>query len=206
MRSKQATWFECKIRYEKTNEEGLQKKVTEQYTVDALSFSEAEHRITEEMSAYISGEYEITDVKKAPYKEVFFSDDAADDRWYRAKLMFITIDEKTEKEKRSAVTYLVQAATLDGAVKHINDVMDGTMIDYEKSNISETKIIDVFEYEKVKSEELLDQMASELFSGQGTVTEIVDKYVHTATPELRQQLIEKLTAMRNQHSNGQEQK
>jgi len=129
-------------------ENGLQKKVTEQYVVDALSFSEAEKRITEEMSAYISGEFAIVDVKIAQYKEVFFSDTANGDRYYKAKLAFITIDEKTEKEKRSNVTYLVQAATLDGAVTHINEVMQGTMIDYEKSNIAETKIIDVFEYKK----------------------------------------------------------
>jgi hypothetical protein len=131
-------------------EDGAQKKVTEQYVVDALSFSEAEQRITDEVSAYISGEYEITDVRKAPYKEVFFSDNELEDRYYKAKLAFITIDERTEKEKRSAVTYLVQAATLDGAVKNINEVMNGTMIDYEKSNISETKIMDVFEHEKEK--------------------------------------------------------
>ena len=115
MRSRTAIWFECKIRYEKVTEEGLQKKVTEQYVVDALSFSEAETRIIEEMAAYISGEYEITDVRKAAYKEIFFSDCETEDRWYKAKLMFITIDERTEKEKRSAVTYLVQAGTLDPA-------------------------------------------------------------------------------------------
>ena len=148
MRSRTATWFECKVRYEKVMEDGLQKKVTEQYAVDALSFSEAEKRIIEEMSAYISGEFEVTDVKKAQYKEVFFDDAEMSDRYYKAKLAFITIDEKTEKEKRSNVTYLVQAATLDGAVKNINEVMDSTMIDYEKSNIAETKIIDVFEYKK----------------------------------------------------------
>lgn len=153
MRSRTATWFECKVRYEKTTEEGLQKKVTEQYVVDALSFSEAEQRIIEEMSAYISGEFEVTDVKKAQYKEVFFSDAANDDRYYKAKLMFITIDEKTDKEKRSNVVYLVQAGTLDGAVKNINEVMDGTMIDYEKSNIAETKIMDVFEYKKQEDSE-----------------------------------------------------
>ena len=153
MRSKTATWFECKIRYEKVMVDGLQKKVTEQYVVDALSFSEAEKRITEEMSAYISGEYEITDVKKAQYKEIFFDDAEMSDRYYKAKLAFITIDEKTEKEKRSNVTYLVQAATLDGAVKNINEVMDSTMIDYEKSNIAETKIMDVFEYKKEEEHE-----------------------------------------------------
>ena len=153
MRSRTSNWFECKVRYEKVMENGTEKKVTEQYVVDALSFSEAEKRITEQMSAYISGEFEITDVKKAQYKVVFFDDAEMSDRYYKAKLAFITIDEKTEKEKRSNVTYLVQAATLDGAVTHINEVMDGTMIDYEKSNIAETKIMDVFEYKKQEEHE-----------------------------------------------------
>ena len=157
MRSKTANWFECKVRYEKVMENGTEKKVTEQYVVEALSFSEAEQRITEEMSAYISGEYEITDVRKAPYKEVFFSDADLEDRYYKAKLQFITIDERTDKEKRSAVIYLVQAATLDGAVNNINEVMGSTMIDYEKSNISETKIMDVFEYTKKEADDGQEQ-------------------------------------------------
>lgn len=148
MRSRTAIWFEAKVRYEKVMEDGLQKKVTELYVIDALSYSEAEARIMDEMSSYISGEFDVADLKKAAYKEVFFSEKETDDRWYKAKLVFITIDEKTEKQKRSAVTYLVQAATLDGAVKNINEVMNGTMIDYEKSNIAETKAIDVFEYGK----------------------------------------------------------
>lgn len=134
------------MKYEKVMEDGLQKQVVEQYVVDALSFAEAEQRITEEMSAYISGEFEVTDVKKAPYKEVFFDDDnAASDRWYKAKLDFITIDEKTEKEKRSRVTYLVQATNLNRAMKNVDTVMGGTMIDYDAASISDTKLVDVFE-------------------------------------------------------------
>ena len=109
MRSRTANWFECKIRYEKTMEDGLQKKVTEAYVVDALSFSEAEERIIEEMSSYISGEFNVTDIKKAPYGEIFFSDQEMADRWYKAKLQFITIDEKTEKEKKSNVNYLARS-------------------------------------------------------------------------------------------------
>lgn len=145
MRTRTAEWFECKIRYEKTMDDGLQKKVTEQYTVDALSFTEAEQRITEEMSSYISGEFDITDIKKATYKEIFFSDDALADRWYKARLQFIAIDEKTEKEKRSNVNYLVQAATLNGAVRNIDEVMNGTTIDYVIASIAETMLMDVFE-------------------------------------------------------------
>ena len=153
MRSRTANWFECKIRYEKIMEDGLQKKVTEVYTVDALSFSEAEERITEEMSSYISGEFEVADIKKAVYKEIFFSDEEMADKWYKTKLQFITIDEKTEKEKRSAVNYLVQAGSLHGAVKNIEEVMGGTMIDYVIASVAETSLMDVFEYQpKTKDE------------------------------------------------------
>ena len=148
MRSRTATWFECKIRYEKVTEDGLQKKVNENYVVDALSFSEAETRITEEMSSYISGEFEVADIKKAAYKEVFFTDDNIADKWYKAKLQFITIDEKTEKEKRSTVNYLVQAGSMNGAMKNIDEVMGGTMSDYVVSSIAETTLMDVYEYGK----------------------------------------------------------
>lgn len=151
MRSRTAVWFETKIEFEKTMEDGNTKKVKEQYTVDALSFTEAEHRITEEMSSYISGEFDVTDIKKATYKEIFFSDLASADRWYKTKLQFITIDEKTEKEKRSNVYYLVQAATLGEAVKNIDAVMGGTMIDYAIASVAETQIMDVFEYGSGKS-------------------------------------------------------
>ena len=129
-------------------EDGLQKKVSENYVVDALSFTEAENRIMEEMSSYISGEFTIKDIKIAPYKEIFFSDEEMADRWYKAKLQFITIDEKTEKEKRSNVNYLVQAGTLKGAVSNIESVMGTTMIDYVIAAVNETTLMDVFEYAK----------------------------------------------------------
>ena len=146
MRTRTADWFETKIRYEKTMEDGLPKKVTEQYTVDALSFTEAETSIMEEMSSYISGEFEVADIKKAAYKEVFFSDADSDDKWYKAKLQFITIDEKTAKEKRTNVYYLVQAGSLPVAVKHIEEVMGTTAIDYTIASLAETMIMDVYEH------------------------------------------------------------
>ena len=148
MRSRTADWFECKIRYEKVMEDGLQKKVTESYVVDALSFSEAEERIIEEMSSYISGEFDVANIKKASYREVFFADQDAADKWYKAKLQFITFDEKTDKEKRSNVYYLVNAGSFNVAVKNIEEVMGGTMIDYVIASMSETTTMDVFEHEK----------------------------------------------------------
>ena len=146
MRSRTANWFLCKIRYEKTMEDGLQKKVTEQYVVDAMSFTEAEARIIEQMSSYISGEFEVVEIDRCKFKEIFFSDEEYADKWYKAKLKFITIDEKTEKEKKAVVYYLVQAGSFEGARKNIDDVMGGTMIDYEIDTVSETVIMDVFEH------------------------------------------------------------
>ena len=89
----------------------------------------------------------MSDIKKASYKEIFFSEADADDRWYKAKLQFITIDEKTDKEKRSNVYYLVQAKSLPVAVKHIEEVMGTTLIDYVIASLAETQIMDVFEHQ-----------------------------------------------------------
>ena len=146
MRSRTAIWFEAKVRYDKTMEDGCLKKVTETYVVDALSFGEAEKRILEEMTSYVSGEVEVCALKIAPYKEIFFADSNMDDKWYVAKLAFITIDEKTDKEKKTRVCYLVNAGNINAAVKNIEEQMAGTMIDYDTFNVSETQILDVFEY------------------------------------------------------------
>ena len=148
MRSKTANWFICKIRYEKTMDDGLQKKVTEAYVVDAMSFTEAEARITEEMKSYISGEFEVQEIDRAAYKEVFFSDSENADKWYKSKVQFITIDEKTDKEKKTNVNYLVQGSSLENARKNIDEVMGVIWIDYSIASVSETTIMDVFEYEK----------------------------------------------------------
>lgn len=145
MRSRTARWFEVKVCYEKQTEKGTSKKVKEAYVVDALSFSEAEMRITEEMEVYCS-DFDVVEEKIAGYGEIFFTDNAEDDKWYKCKLQFITIDEKTEKEKRSNVYYLVQGATLEKARKNIDEVMSGTMIDYVIASVSETAIMDVFEH------------------------------------------------------------
>ena len=146
MRSRTTIWFEAKIRYEKMMEDGILRKVTETYVIDALSFGEAEKRILEEMTSYVSGEVEVCALKIAPYKEIFFADNNMDDKWYVAKLAFITIDEKTDKEKKTRVCYLVNAGNINAAVKNIEEQMAGTMIDYDTFNVSETQILDVFEY------------------------------------------------------------
>ncbi len=146
MRSRTSTWFETKVKYQKTMDDGSEKVVSEAYVVDALSFTEAESAIIDEMSVYVSGELKVSGIGKAGYGEIFFSDVDDDDKWYKAKLQFITIDEKSEKEKRSNVTYLVQAKSLARALRYIDEVMGKTMIDYDVIGLNETKLMDVFEH------------------------------------------------------------
>lgn len=141
------TWFECKIRFEKTLENGMVKKVTEPYLVDALSFTEAEARIIEEMTPYISGEFTVSDIKRANYSELFFSDEEAADRWFKAKLFFITLDEKSGNEKKVSSQVLIQAADLRDAVKKLDENMKGTMADYVIASMAETAIMDVYPYQ-----------------------------------------------------------
>lgn len=146
MRSKEATWFECKIRYDKVDESGVNKSVTETYVVDALSFTEAEKSIIEEMESFVSGEFEVKDIKKATYTEIFFSDDSSADKWFKVKLQFITLDDKSGKEKKSSVTYILQSDTFNNAVSSIAEVMNGSMMDYITANVQETSIMDVYEH------------------------------------------------------------
>jgi len=141
------TWFTCKICYEKTLENGMNRKVTEPYLVDALSFTEAEARIIEEMTPYISGEFTVADVTRARYSELFYAEDALADRWYKVKLGFITLDEKSGSEKKTYTNVLVQAADLRDAVKRLDEGMKGSMADYIISSVAETAIMDVYPYE-----------------------------------------------------------
>ncbi len=146
MRSRMTTWYETKIKYDKMMDNGMLKTTTELYVVDALSFTEAEKQIMEEMSAFISGDFKITNIVETTYKEIFFSDMETDDRWFKVKLQFITIDEKTEKERKQNVYHLVQAANLQKAVKAVDEYMGKTMIDYNIASVAETSVMDVFEH------------------------------------------------------------
>lgn len=136
-----ALWFECKVRYDKTQEDGSVKKVNEPYLVDALTFTEAEARIIEEMKPYISGEYSISSEKKTKISEIFFNEG---DRYYLVKVNFITLDEKTNTEKKTTSQILVQAFDFEDAVSKFKEGMKGTMADYEIGSIAETMIMDVF--------------------------------------------------------------
>lgn len=144
-----ANWFECKVRYDKMMENGVVKKVNEPYLVDALSFTEAEARIIEEQTPFISGEFSVSAVKRSKISEIFRDDTA--DRWYLAKVAFITIDEKTAAEKRTVSQILVAGSDFDSACANFKDGMKGTLADFDLVSLSETPIMDVYGMKAVSS-------------------------------------------------------
>ena len=125
-------------------DDGREKKVTEQYVVEAFSFTEAESRITEEMSAYINGEFDVISEKIAPYNEIILSDKSDDDKWFISKVSLITLDEKTAKEKKQTFRYLVQARTSELAMDYTKEMFSHGMSDYSIDSVQDTPTLDVF--------------------------------------------------------------
>ena len=142
-------WFECKVKFEKTAEEGKIIKVNESYLVDALSFTEAEERIIEEMKPFISGEFSVANIKRVKINELFFHEDG--DKWYRCKVNFITLDEEKGVEKRVPINMMVQASEIGQALERLHAGMKGSMADYEVAVITETLIMDVYKYGKAEA-------------------------------------------------------
>lgn len=141
MRSKTSSWFECSVSYEKVQEDGTERRITEKYVVEAFSFTEAEKQIIDELRNYVSGELTVKGIVPAQYKEIFFS--VSDVRWFKVNVKFISLDE-SHKEKCTNVTYLVQGSDISSAKAYIENILSSSMLDFDLCGINETKILDVF--------------------------------------------------------------
>ena len=139
------TYFETTVKFEKTAEEGKIVKVSQKNLVDALSFTEAEARIIKEMQPFISGEFRVAGIVPKRINEIFYNENG--DKWFRAKVNFITLDEEKGVERKSPTTMLVQACDIKEAREGLVEGMKGSMADYEVESITETKIVEVFKYE-----------------------------------------------------------
>ena len=144
MKTKVSKFFEVKIQYQKMQEDGKEKKVTEQYVVEAMSFTEAETRIAEEMLPYTDGDLDVVSEKIAPYNEIFISENSTDDKWFVSKVGFITLDEKTAKEKKQTFRYLVQARTSELAMDYTKEMLSHGMSEYSIDSVQDTPTLDVF--------------------------------------------------------------
>jgi hypothetical protein len=144
------TWFECTAKYIKMDENGREKKASETYLLDAISFTEAESRIYKELQTMVSGEFMVTKIAKTRISEIIPSEKG--DRWYKARVAFITVDEESGKEKRVAQFILVFSESVKDAYDQIIEAMHGMMADFEISGINESTIMDVFPYEAGKND------------------------------------------------------
>ena len=138
--------YKCGVRYERTMENGMTKKVTELYLVDACSFAEAEGRITKEMKPYISGDFDVVSIKRTNYSEIVENGVDSADNWFKAKLMLVTLDEKRAKEKKQAVYFIVKASDINNAHTVVVEHMKTSVVDYEIATFDETKIMNLFRY------------------------------------------------------------
>ncbi len=141
-------WFECKVAYERQAEAMGMKKVSELYLVSAMSFTEAEERIIKEISPLVSiGELEVTNIKRVKFAELFLTSRTEADRYFKARVNFITIDEKSGSEKKAGVNILVQSEDFATAVSTLVKEMENQLSEYEIASISDTQILDVMQYE-----------------------------------------------------------
>lgn len=141
------SWFECKVNYDKAGEDGLLTRVSELYLVDAMSFTEAEERIIREIEPMLTGEFVVASIKKIKINELIDSDIDTDDRWWKCKVMLISIDEEKGVEKTIATLSYVKAATLKGAVEYLVGFMEKSVYPYRIVSVSETQVLDVFNYQ-----------------------------------------------------------
>ena len=139
-------YFEVTVKYKKTAENGKVVKISEKYLADALSFTEAEARINEEMKPFISGEFVVSAIKRARINEIFENVKFESDKYFKAKVNFITMNEEKGVEKKTASYMLIRATDIKEAREALVYGMKGTMADYEVEAITETKILDVFNY------------------------------------------------------------
>jgi hypothetical protein len=140
-----SAWFECKVKYTKIDETtGKEKKVTEPYLIDAVSFTDAESRIYKEMETYVSGEFSISNIKVVKFAELLPNESG--DRWFRVKLVYVSIDEEAGKERKINSYLLVQANDIKEAYDEVARYMQNSVSDYTIPSISESPIMDIFPF------------------------------------------------------------
>lgn len=190
------TWYECKVKYKKTHDTGEQKITTDTYLLDAVSYTEAEVRITEEMQAYTNEDIKITNLKVANYSEVHPFENS--DRWFKCKISLIAFDEESGKERKSNIYLLVQANDIKEAFDNSNIVMAQTMGDYTIPSIIESPILDVFPYFTGEEEQLEKYNVLETSAPKATFEEEEDdeelddlqELDNLATEETEEELVE----------------
>ena len=139
-------WFECSVGIDQRQEDGTTKSVTQKYLVDALSFTEAEERIIEEMKPFTCGGIDVSAVKKVNITELFENTADIADTWFRLKCVSIEVDEKTGEDKEKPFVVMVQSSCCYNSIQDFEEKMKESMMDYRIVEVKETKILDVYKY------------------------------------------------------------
>lgn len=152
-------FFECAVKIERLDESGARKIKTEKHVVNALSFNEAEARITKELKPEITGEFTIKSIRAKKYEEILRFPEFLRtpetknpfNKWFELKVNYLEYDEKC-REKRTPVLYLIQAGSVNVADSIFIYSRIGTLSTYRVEKISKTKILEVFDAEPEKQE------------------------------------------------------
>ncbi len=143
------TWFECKVKYTKTLDSGKEQVVTENFLLDAVSFTDAESRMIGQMRQMVKGDFNVTDIKKSRIGEVFPYDTG--EWWFKATINLVTIDEEAGKEKKLRTYYLIMADDIKEALERLDESLEYLVIPYVVSSLAVSTIVDVFPYEPSES-------------------------------------------------------
>lgn len=144
------TWFESKVKYNKVSESGNEQIVTENFLLDAVSYTDAETRIIRQMQQMVKGgEFTIVDIKKSRIAEVFPFDTG--EWWFKATINLVTIDEDAGKEKKLRTYYLIMADDIKEALERLDESLSFLVIPYVVSSLAVSTIVDIFPYEPAES-------------------------------------------------------
>lgn len=149
-------WFICKVKYAKEDDKGILKNVSENYLVDAVSFTEAEARIYDELGSIIRGDFQVTNISKSNIVDVFHYDDI--DIWHKCKITYVVADEDSGKEKKVTQIMLVSAHDVKEAYDRIRESLNNMLVSFRVPEVIESNIVEIFPYvsEEDKEPEIPD--------------------------------------------------
>jgi hypothetical protein len=188
-------WFTVKVKYTKQLDNGALKRVSEPYLLAAMTFTDAEARIYEELGAVIRGEFAVTGISRTEIHDIFAYDDA--DIWYKAKVKYENVDADSEKSKKVTQNFLISAHSVKEAYERLQESLQGLMVDFEIPSIIVSPIVEIFPYQEDLDREIsrrpMEEVAVEeeeetsgggaVFSAPGSDLEDDDEELETETED-----------------------
>lgn len=141
------SWFTVKVRYTKQLENGCFKRVSEPYLVAAMTFTDAEARIFEELASSIRGEFSVINIARTDFHDIFQYEDS--DTWYKCKISFEGASEDSEKPKKVSQNFLIGASSVKEATERLTESLSTLMVDFNVTSVNVTGIVDIFPFNDI---------------------------------------------------------